>query len=46
MSAMFVMMKTYTGLERSFGRLTGVLGQALDEKHQVQRDHSSEMERL
>jgi hypothetical protein len=45
-SAMFAMMKTYASLERSFGCLAGSLGQALDEKRQVQHDHNSEMERL
>jgi hypothetical protein len=46
MSAMFTMMKTYASLERSFGCLASSLGQALDKKHQVQHDHSNEMERL
>jgi hypothetical protein len=46
MSSMFAMMKTYVVLEHSFGHLVGSLGQALDDKRQMQRDHSSEMERL
>jgi hypothetical protein len=46
MSAMFAMTKTYASLESSFGCLASSLGQALDDRRQVQRDHSSEMERL
>jgi hypothetical protein len=45
MSAMFAMMKTYAGLERSLGRVVGLLDQAHEDRRQLQRDHDSEIER-
>ena len=38
MSTMFAMMKTYGGLERCLGRLTGSLLIVQDEKRQLQRE--------
>jgi len=45
-SAMFAMMKTYGGLERCLGCLSGSLLTVQDEKHQLQREFDSEVERL
>jgi len=45
-SAMFAMMKSYGGLERCLGRLTGSLLTVQDEKRQLQCDFNSEVERL
>jgi len=46
MSAMFALMKTYGGLERCLGRLSGSLLTVQDEKRQLQREFDSEVERL
>ena len=46
MSAMFAMMKSYGGLERCLGRLSGSLLTVQDEKRQLQCDFNSEVERL
>jgi hypothetical protein len=35
MSTMFAMMKTYTGIERSLGRVVGSLDQAREDKRQL-----------
>ena len=46
MHAMFAVMKTYDGLERSLRCMSGALSQARDDHRQLQHDHDSEMERL
>ena len=46
MSAMFAMMKTYGGLERCLGRLSGSLMIVQNEKRQLQCEIDSEVERL
>ena len=46
MSAMFAVMKTYDGLERSLRCVSGALSQAHDDRRQLQHAHASEMERL
>jgi len=46
MSAMFALMKTYGGLERCLGHLSGSLLIVQDEKHQLQCEFDSEVERL
>jgi hypothetical protein len=46
MSAMFIVMKAFAGVEGSLRRVFGALGQAHDDRHQLQRDHDSEIERL
>ena len=46
MSAMFALMKTYGGLERCLGRLSGSLLTVQDEKHQLQREFDTEVKRL
>jgi len=46
MSAMYALMKTYGGMERCLGRLSGSLLTVQDEKRQLQRDFNSEVERL
>jgi hypothetical protein len=46
MSAMFTVMKAFTAVEGSLRRVSGALGQARDGRHQLQRDHDSEIERL
>jgi hypothetical protein len=46
MSAMFVVMKTFDGVEGNLRRVSGALGQARDDRHQLQRDHDAEIERL
>ena len=46
MSAMYALMKTYGGLERCLGRLSGSLLTVQDEKRQLQREFDSEVERL
>jgi hypothetical protein len=46
MSAMFVVMKAFDGVEGSLRRVSGALGQARDDRHQLQRDHDTEIERL
>jgi hypothetical protein len=46
MSAMFAVMKTFDGVEGSLRRVSGALGQARDDKRQLQRDHDVDIERL
>ena len=46
MSAMYALMKTYGGLERCLGRLSGSLLTVQDEKRQFHREFDSEVERL
>jgi len=46
MSAMFALMKTYGGLERYLGRLSGSLLIVQDEKRQLHREFDTEVERL
>jgi len=46
MSAMFALMKTYGGLARCLGRLSGSLLTVQDEKRQLQREFDSDVERL
>jgi hypothetical protein len=46
MSAMFAVMKPFEGVEGSLRRVSGALGQARDDRRQLQRDHDSEIERL
>jgi hypothetical protein len=46
MSAMFIVMKAFAGVEGSLRRVFGALGQARDDRRQLQRDHDSEIERL
>jgi len=43
---MFALMKTYGGLERCLGRLSGSFLRVQDEKRQLQREFDSEVERL
>jgi len=43
---MYALMKTYGGLERCLGRLSGSLLTVQDEKRQLQREFDSEVERL
>jgi hypothetical protein len=43
---MFVVMKTFDGVEGSLRCVSGALGQARDDRHQLQRDHDTEVERL
>jgi septal ring factor EnvC (AmiA/AmiB activator) len=46
MSAMFVVMKAFDGVEGSLRRVSSALGQARDDRRQLQRDHDAEIERL
>jgi hypothetical protein len=46
MSAMFAVMKAFDGVESSLRRVSGALGQAHDDRRQLQRDHNAEIERL
>jgi hypothetical protein len=46
MSVMFVVMKTFDGVEDSLRHVSGALGQARDDRRQLQRDHDAEIERL
>jgi hypothetical protein len=46
MSAMFAVMKAFDGVEGSLRHVSGALGQARDDRHQLQRDHDAEIERL
>jgi len=46
MSVMFALMKTYGGLERCLGRLSGSLLTVQDEKRQLQHEFDTEVERL
>jgi len=43
---MYALMKTYVGLERCLGRLSGSLPIVQDEKRQLQREFDTEVERL
>jgi chromosome segregation ATPase len=46
MSAMFVVMKAFDGVEGSLRRVSSALGQARDDRRQLQRDHDAKIERL
>jgi hypothetical protein len=46
MSAMFAVMKAFGGVECSLRCVSSALGQAHDDRHQLQRDHDAEIERL
>jgi hypothetical protein len=46
MSAMFAVMKAFDGVEGSLRCVSGALGQAHDDRRQLQRDHDAEIERL
>ena len=46
MSAMFVVMKAFNGVEGSLRHVSGALGHARDDRHQLQRDHDAKIERL
>jgi len=46
MSAMYALMRTYGGLERCLGCLSGSLLTVQDEKRQLQREFDTEVERL
>jgi hypothetical protein len=46
MSVMFVVLKAFDGVEDSLRHVPGALGQARDDRHQLQRDHDAEIERL
>jgi hypothetical protein len=46
MSVMFAVMKTLDGVESSLRRVSGALGQAHDDRHQLHSDHDVEIERL
>ena len=46
MSSMFAVMKAFDGVEGSLRRVSGALGQACDDRRQLQRDHDAEIERL
>jgi len=46
MSAMFALMKTYGGLERCLGHLSGSFLTVQDEKRQLQREFDTKVERL
>jgi hypothetical protein len=46
MSAMFAMMKAFDGVEGSLRCVSSALGQAHDDRCQLQRDHDAEIERL
>jgi hypothetical protein len=46
MSAMFAVMKVFDGVEGSLRCVSGALGQARDDRRQLQRDHDVEIERL
>jgi hypothetical protein len=46
MSVMFAVMRAFDGVEGSLRRVSGALGQARDDRRQLQRDHDAEIERL
>jgi hypothetical protein len=46
MSAMFIVMKAFDGVEGCLRRVSSALGQARDDRRQLQRDHDAEIERL
>jgi septal ring factor EnvC (AmiA/AmiB activator) len=46
MSAMFTVMKAFDGVEGSLRCVSGALGQARNDRRQLQRDHDTEIERL
>jgi hypothetical protein len=43
---MFTVIKAFDGVEGSLRRVSGALGQARDDRRQLQRDHDSKIERL
>jgi hypothetical protein len=43
---MFVMMRAFKGVEGSLRRVSGALGQAHEDRRQLQRDHDTKIERL
>jgi septal ring factor EnvC (AmiA/AmiB activator) len=43
---MFAVMKAFAGVKGSLRRVSGALGQARDDRRQLQRDHDAEIERL
>jgi chromosome segregation ATPase len=43
---MFAVMKAFDGVEGSLRRVSGALGQAHDDRRQLQRDHDAEIEKL
>jgi hypothetical protein len=46
MSAIFAVMKAFKGVKGSLRCVSSALGRAHDDRHQLQRDHDAEMERL
>jgi acid phosphatase family membrane protein YuiD len=46
MSVMFAVMKAFDGVEGSLRRVSGALGQACDDRRQLQRDQDAEIESL
>jgi hypothetical protein len=46
MSAMFAVMKAFEGVEGSLRHVSGALGQARDDRRQLQRDQDAEIVRL
>lgn len=46
LSAMFAVMRAFDGVEGSLRRVSSALGQARDDRRQLQRDHDAEIERL
>jgi uncharacterized protein YbaP (TraB family) len=43
---MFAVMKAFDGVEGSLRHVSGALGQARNDRHQLQRDHDAKIERL
>jgi hypothetical protein len=43
---MFAVLKAFDGVEGSLRVVSGALGQAYDDRHQLQRDHDAEIKRL
>jgi hypothetical protein len=43
MSAMFAVMKTFHRVEGSLRRVSGALGQARNDRRQLQRDHDTDI---
>jgi hypothetical protein len=46
MSAMFAVTKAFDGVEGSLRHVSSALGQARDDRRQLQRDHNADIERL
>jgi hypothetical protein len=46
MSAMFAVLRAFDGVEGILRRVSSALGQAHDDRRQLQRDHDAEIERL